>query len=252
SLYISQGVFTLDIEIVVSNQNKIYDQVSFSNEIMLGSSDRFQIKYKLIPKSERPKLFKALDYIMDWKEDETSNSFSLSKLKNPSFLSQQEFVDKYDYNPPVKLSIDKFYFLKTFGSSFLYFLIFFFYYLLLVKNVFYFYYIIVNFITFPFAKALFDWMGVYKIRQRIDNEPFPDYYYVMLKMIFDAFIYHFSIFIMPFSLLVFLIRKITRPDSPTLFKNLFHHKYSAIGMFRYFVTNTSCYTLFKRTNATVA
>src|SRR5690625_8029155 len=86
---------------------------------MLGSSDRFQIKYKLIPKSERPKLFKALDYIMDWKEDETSNSFSLSKLKNPSFLSQQEFVDKYDYNPPVKLSIDKFYFLKTFGSSFL-------------------------------------------------------------------------------------------------------------------------------------
>src|SRR5699024_652520 len=73
SLYISQGVFTLDIEIVVSNQNKIYGQVSFSNEIMLGSSDRFQIKYKLIPKSERPKLFKALDYIMDWKEDETSN-----------------------------------------------------------------------------------------------------------------------------------------------------------------------------------
>src|SRR5690625_6987597 len=90
---------------------------------------------------------------MDWKEDETSNSFSLSKLKNPSFLSQQEFVDKYDYNPPVKLSIDKFYFLKTFGSSFLYFLIFFFYYLLLVKNVFYFYYIIVNFITFPFARS---------------------------------------------------------------------------------------------------
>src|SRR5690625_6836895 len=77
------------------------------------------------------------------------------------------------------ISIDKFYFLKTFGSSFLYFLIFFFYYLLLVKNVFYFYYIIVNFITFPFAKALFDWMGVYKIRQRIDNEPFPDYHYVL-------------------------------------------------------------------------
>src|SRR5690625_3045539 len=85
---------------------------------------------------------------MDWKEDETSNSFSLSKLKNPSFLSQQEFVDKYDYNPPVKLSIDKFYFLKTFGSSFLYFLIFFFYYFILVKIVFFFYFIFIYFIIF--------------------------------------------------------------------------------------------------------
>src|SRR5690625_7244248 len=112
---------------------------------------------------------------MDWKEDETSNSFSLSKLKNPSFLSQQEFVDKYDYNPPVKLRIDKFYFLKTFGSSFLYFLIFFFYYLLLVKNVFYFYYIIVNFITFLFVQALFDWLVGYNLSRIIVNKPCPDY-----------------------------------------------------------------------------
>src|SRR5690625_7156135 len=100
---------------------------------------------------------------MDRKEDETSNSFSLSKLKNPSFLSQQEFVDKYDYNPPVKLSIDKFYFLKTFGSSFLYFLIFLFYYLLLFKNVFYFYYIIVNFIKFSFSNTVFIFMMLSKL-----------------------------------------------------------------------------------------
>src|SRR5690625_7595749 len=99
------------------------------------------------------------------------------------------------------ISIDKFYFLKTFGSSFLYFLIFFFYYLLLVKNVFYFYYIIVNFITFPFAKALLDWMGVYKIRQRIDNEPFPDYHSVVLNIIFDEFIYYFCIFLILFRFL---------------------------------------------------
>src|SRR5690625_5308070 len=103
---------------------------------MLGSSDRFQIKYKLIPKSERPKLFKALDYIMDWKEDETSNSFSLSKLKNPSFLSQQEFVDKYDYNRPVNISIDKFYFLKILGFIILYYLIILFNFVLYLFNVF--------------------------------------------------------------------------------------------------------------------
>lgn len=40
SLYVSQGVFNLDIEIVVSSQNNIYDQVSFTTEIMHGSSER--------------------------------------------------------------------------------------------------------------------------------------------------------------------------------------------------------------------
>src|SRR5699024_3685771 len=101
SLYISQGVFTLDIEIVVSNQNKIYDIVAFSNESMLGSIDRFKIKYDLIPTSKRPNIFKVLDFMIDFKEDYTSHSFSLSKLIHPSFLSQHEFLDKYDYNPPV-------------------------------------------------------------------------------------------------------------------------------------------------------
>lgn len=142
---------------------------------------------------------------MVYKEDQTRDYFSISEIKEPPFISQQEFADKYDPNPPVNLIIDKFYFLKAFGSSFLYFLLFFFNFILLVTNVVYLFYIFINFITFPFAKALFDWMGVYKIRQRIGNEPFPKNHYDVLRMIFDALIYHLSIFIMPFSLLFLLL-----------------------------------------------
>src|SRR5699024_11020879 len=47
-----------------------------------------------------------------------------------------------------------------------------------------------------------------------------------------------------------LKNKIKRIGEPILFY-LFHYKYRTIGMFRYFVTNTTCYKLFKRTNASV-
>jgi len=210
SIFVRQGVFRIYIEIVVSNQNKVYEQTSFSTEVMMGSSERFVINHKLIPKRKRPQLFKTLDYIMKNKDNQVKESFMLSELKDISFISEQAFVNKYDENPPASLTIDKLYIIMTLAASFLYLLFFSFFYFFLVRNEFYLFYIMISFFTFPFAKAHFDWMGVYKLRQKIDNEPFPDHHYIVMKIIFDGLLYLCSIFILPLSLLFFLIRYIIK------------------------------------------
>lgn len=147
------------------------------------------------------------------KKDQTIEDSKVTDTTNKPLDSKQDFMNKYDAQPLADLVIDNTYFKKAYGYSiFIFLFMFVLFYLLLDSGNDYLFYIIINFFTFPFAKVLIDRLGVYKIRQRLEKQKGPTYYFDQLKYLFDSLLFHVSIFIAPFGLLFLLIRYINRTE----------------------------------------
>lgn len=67
----------------------------------------------------------------------------------------------------------------------------------------------VSFFAFPFAKLLLDWLGIYKLRQKVDKQAESPYYFE-IQMFLDVLLFNASFLIAPFGLLLLLIRYIVR------------------------------------------
>lgn len=140
-------------------------------------------------------------------KSEVTEDFTITDTSNETLESKQDFVKKYDPQPIKKLNIDSTYFKKAYGYSFFIFLVMFvLFYLLLDSDNSYLTYIIINFFAFPFAKVLIDWMGFYKLRERLEKQKGSTYYFDQLKYLFDGLLFHASIYIAPFGGTFLLIR----------------------------------------------
>src|SRR5699024_12066496 len=79
------------------------------------------------------------------------------------------------------------YFKKAYGYSvFIFVIMFILFYLLIDGSNGYLAYIIASFFLFPFAKVLFDWIGVYKFRQKLEKQKGATYYLHQIEIFFDA------------------------------------------------------------------
>src|SRR5699024_7467090 len=167
--------------------------------------------YKVIRRRERPQLLAALDNIMTYKNGQTTEDFAITDISNKQVDSQQDFMEKYDPEPLAPLVIDSNYFKKAYGYSFIIFLFMFvLFYLLIDGNNGFLAYIIINFFLYPFAKVFFDWMGVYKFRQKLEKQKGVTYYFHQLKYFLDAILFYVSMYIAPIGLLFLLIRNIDK------------------------------------------
>lgn len=216
SIRVSETSFQKLIEIIVDAEDDFFNQLTLHNKIRLGPNslfgfNTFTIAYHAIRKRERPQLLAALDNIMSCKKGQTMEDFTIIDTSNKSADSQQDFMKKYDPTPSVDLIIDNVYLKKAYGYSALIFLSMFVLFILLLDiGDSYLFYIIISFFAFPFAKLLIDWMGVYKLRQKLEKQKGFTYYFYQMKYFFDALLFHASIFIAPFGLLFLLIRYIVR------------------------------------------
>lgn len=216
SIQVSEASFQKLIEIVIYDEDGLFDQLSLHNKIRLGPNGLFGFKtftiaYNAIRKRERPQLLATLDNIMAYKKGQTMEDFTITDTSNKPLDSQQDFMEKYDPEPSVNLIIDNAYLKKAYEYSvFLFLFMFVLFYLLLDSGNGYLFYIIISFFAFPFAKILIDWMGAYKLRQRLEKQKGFTYYFDQIKYFFDAILFHASIFIAPFGLLFLLIRYIVR------------------------------------------
>ena len=125
----------------------------------------------------------------------------------PLPVYQTDFMEKYDPTPPVDRSIDRSYFLKSYGYSlFMFALSFILFYLLISRSGVYLFYLVISFILYPFAKVLFDWLFGFKVRHVLDKQKGITYYFDQLMFLFDYIVFHVSLFIAPFGMLFLLIR----------------------------------------------
>src|SRR5699024_2463349 len=152
-----------------------------------------------IRKRDRPQLLATLDKIMAYKENQTSENLIINDINHEPVDSQQYYMERYGLEPPTALIIDKDYFKKAFGYSAFIFLI-----------MFILFYIIVSFFTLTFAKVRIDWMGVYQLRQKLEQQEGFTYYFYQIKYFLDALLFHASYLIAPFGLLFLLIRYLIR------------------------------------------
>lgn len=218
SIRVSEASFQKIIEIVIHNERKFFEQLSLHNKIRLGPNSWFGFKaitigYNAIRKRERPQLLAVLDNIITSKEEQTAEDLAITDTSNKSVDSKQDFMKKHDPESFNIFIIDSTYFKKAYGYSFIIFLfMFIFPYLLIKMGNFYLGYIIVSFFAFPFAKVLIDWMGVYKLRQRLERQKGSTYYFEQIKFFLDALLFHLSIFIAPFGLLLLLIRYMVQKE----------------------------------------
>lgn len=219
SIEVSESSFQKLIEIAVDNEAGYFENLSLLNKIRLGPNGlfgfrTFSIAYNAIRKKERPQLLAALDEIMEYKEEGATESLTIPVMSRSSLHSQQSFMKKYDLEPLAKFVINKAYFKKAYAySAFLFLFMFVLFYLLLDSGNSYLLYILVNFFSFPFAKVLTDWMGIYKLRQRLERQKGATYYFDQIKYFFDSFLFHGSVLVAPFGLLFLLIRFIFKRES---------------------------------------
>ena len=166
----------------------------------------FTISAKVVRKQERPVLLETLDLIIKQKLNNEAPFIETAQKQN----EETDFMEKYDPTPPINRSINRLYFLKSYGYGFFIFAIsFIFFYLLISKNDNYLFYIIVSFILYPFAKVLIDWLFGFKVRHRLDKQKGVTYYLDQLIFMFDFLLFHVSLFIAPIGILFLLIRFIT-------------------------------------------
>lgn len=213
---ISEASFQKLIKIFVYDEKTLFKQLSLHNKIRLGPNalfgfKPFSIAYNSIRKRDRPQLLATLDKIMAYKENQTSENLIINDINHEPVDSQQYYMERYGLEPPTGLIIDKDYFKKAFGySAFIFLIMFILFYVLLDFRNGYLSYIIVSFFTFPFAKVLIDWMGVYKLRQKLEQQEGFTYYFYQIKYFLDALLFHASYLIAPFGLLFLLIRYLIR------------------------------------------
>src|SRR5699024_9894362 len=79
-------------------------------------------------------------------------------------------------------------------SVFIFVIMFILFYLLIDGSNGYLAYIIASFFLFPFAKVLFDWIGVYKFRQKLEKQKGATYYLHQIEIFFDAILFRIIIF----------------------------------------------------------
>ena len=213
---ISEASFQKLIEIFINEEKNLFKQLSLHNKIRLGPNalfgfKTFSIAYNTIRKRERPQLLAALDNMMTYKQGDTVDGFTITDISEQPVDSQQGFMEKYHPEPPISFIIDKDYFKNAYGySAFIFLFMFVLFYVLLDFRNGYLTYIIVSFFVFPFAKVLFDWMGVYKLRQKLERQKGFTYYFYQIKYFLDGLLFHASIFIAPFGFLLLLIRYMVR------------------------------------------
>lgn len=216
SIQVSESNLQKIIEIAIYDESVFFDQLSTHNKIRLGPNawfgfKTFTIGYNAIRRRERPQLLAALDNIMAYKKGQTTEDFAITDISNKPVDSKKDFMKKYDPEPLAPLVIDGNYFKKAYGYSvFIFVIMFILFYLLIDGSNGYLAYIIASFFLFPFAKVLFDWIGVYKFRQKLEKQKGATYYLHQIEIFFDAILFHVSIFVAPIGLLFLLIRYIVR------------------------------------------
>lgn len=208
SLKVSETSFQPIVEIVLYDADDYFAQLSFHNKVRLCMNrvtgfSLFTISAKAVPKQERPALLETLDYVMQQKLNNESVSIEAAQKQNV----ETDFMEKYDPTPPINRSIDRSYFLKSYGYGFFIFAIsFVLFYLLISRNNGYLFYIIVSFILYPFARVLIDWMFGFKLRHALDKQKGFTYYFEQLKYMLDFALFHVSLFVAPIGILFLLIR----------------------------------------------
>lgn len=220
SIQVSEASFQKIIEVVIYDEHGYADKLSFFNKMRLKSNGVFGFKtftlaYQAIRKRDRTELLTALDNIMAYKEAQSNEGevdpVVVTDIDTQTVESQKEFMEKYDPRPIGPFVTDKRYFKRAYGYSlfqFTFMLILF--YFLLDSGKFYLYYIIVSFFLFPFAKLFIDWMGVYKLRERLEKQKGPTYYFDQMKYFLDGILFHLSLYLAPLGLIVFIIRSIVK------------------------------------------
>ncbi|MGM8366388.1 STM3941 family protein [Virgibacillus sp. W0181] len=213
TIEVSESFFQKSIELVIYDEDEFNNQLSLYNKIKLAPNNWFGYKtittsHKAVAKRDRLKLLTALDNIV---EGRTMGHPSVIDIHHQSIDSQKDFMEKYDLNPITDLKIDNTYFKKAFGYSlFIFLFMFVLFYLLIDSGDGYLSYITISFFAFPFAKVLIDWMGIHKLRQKLDKQKGVTFYLYQLIFVFDALLFHISIFIAPFGLLFLFIRYIIK------------------------------------------
>src|SRR5699024_2752094 len=200
---VSEVSFQSVIEIVLYDEDDYYYHLSFHNKMRLFMNrvtgfSLFTISAKVVRKQERPVLLETLDLIIKQKLNNEAPFIETAQKQN----EETDFMEKYDPTPPINRSINRLYFLKSYGYGFFIFAIsFIFFYLLISKNDNYLFYIIVSFILYPFAKVLIDWLFGFKVRHRLDKQKGVTYYLDQLIFMFDFLLFHVSLFIAPIGIL---------------------------------------------------
>ncbi|MBY7144269.1 hypothetical protein KFZ56_14670 [Virgibacillus sp. NKC19-3] len=163
----------------------------------------FTMNTKAVRKQDRSALVEALDRIMQQKQNNGPSIMETAQKQN----EETDFMEKYDPKPRVDRSINRSYFLKSYGYGFFIFaLSFVFFYLLISKNGNYLFYIIVSFLLYPFAKVLMDWLFGFKLRHRIDKQKGFTYPLEQFLFMFDFILFHVSLFVAPIGIVFLLIR----------------------------------------------
>src|SRR5690625_6075598 len=75
----------------------------------------FTISEKAVRKQERSALLERLDLIMQQKINHGAPFFETAQKQNV----EMDFMEKYDSTPPINRSIDRSYFLKSYGYGFI-------------------------------------------------------------------------------------------------------------------------------------
>lgn len=209
SIRVTESSFQKLLKISIHNTIAFFDGLSLCNKIRLGPHgffgfEAFTVTYSAIRKRDREKLLAALDNVMEYKDEFVEGPTNMD-INMESANSQQDILKKFGAEPLGALDIDKAYFKKAYGYSFIIFLcMFILFYLLLNGSNSYLFYIIFSFLAFPFAKVFIDWMGVHKLRQKIDKQKESAYYYDQIILLFEVLLFHVSIFIAPFGLFLLL------------------------------------------------
>lgn len=163
----------------------------------------FTISVKAVRRQDRSKLLETLDFMIHQNLNNEAPSIETVQKQN----EETDFMEKYDPSPRVNRSIDRSYFLKSYGYSFLLFtLSFVFFYIFIIKNDNYLSYIIVSFLFYPFARVLIDWLFGFKLRHRLDKQKGVTYYFQQLIFVFDLLLFHVSWIIAPIGILFLLLR----------------------------------------------
>ncbi|WP_416150192.1 STM3941 family protein [Salipaludibacillus sp. HK11] len=205
---VSEVSFQSIIEIVLYDEDDYFTQLSFHNKVRLFMNrvtgfSLFTINSKAARKQDRSAFLETLDLIIQQKLNNEAPIIETSQKQN----EETDFMEKYDPTPPINRSINRSYFLKSYGYGFILFAIsFILFYLLISKDDNYLFYIIVSFILYPFAKVLIDWLFGFKLRHRLDKQKGITYYFKQLIIMFDFFLFHVSLFIAPIGILFLLIR----------------------------------------------
>lgn len=207
-LKVSETSFQPIVEIVLNDEDDYFAQLSFHNKVRLCMNrvfkfSLFTMSAKVVRKQERAALLETLDLIMQQK---LNNEVSIIKAAQEQTI-ETDFMEKYDPTPPINRTIDRSYFLKSYGYSFILFAIsFILFYLLISKNNDYLFYIIVSFILYPFARVLIDWLFGFKLRYSLKKQKGFTYYFEQLKYMLDFILFHVSLFVAPIGLVFLLIR----------------------------------------------